>query len=448
MDHIERQEELASRLSVIGEQILSAARDELYFGMRFLDVALSSFVYQMDSSVNPFGTDGNTIFFHPQYLGGMYRENRILVNRGYLHMVYHCIFRHMSKSQVDVRYWNLSCDIAIERLTDANDYRAVRYSRSLIRRETYRKLELEGTVLNAEKIYELIFSWELQEKELAQLEEEFYVDDHKYWDNQSPGQKPDPNLEQKWSDINERMETELETFSKEAVEKTGDLLKQVKAENREKYSYRDFLRKFSTFHEEITVDEDSFDYTFYSYGLRVYGNMPLIEPQETKEVRKIAEFVIAIDTSMSCSKVLVQRFLEETYAVLSEEDSFFHKTNIHILQSDEKVHSDKKITGMKELEEYMKDITLYGEGGTDFRPVFTHVDDLIKKGEFENLRGLIYFTDGYGKYPTKAPAYKAAFVFIDEDNPETDVPSWGIKLILEEKELNMNNTEKLSTVGK
>ena len=54
------------------------------------------------------------------------------------------------------------------------------------------------------------------------------------------------------------------------------------------------------------MDPDSFDYVFYSYGLSLYGNMPLIEPQEVKEVYRIQEFVIVIDVSMSCSGELVR----------------------------------------------------------------------------------------------------------------------------------------------
>ena len=79
------------------------------------------------------------------------------------------------------------------------------------------------------------------------------------------------------------------------------------------YDYREFLRKFAVFREELTVDPDSFDYNFYTYGLSLYGNMPLIEPLETREVKKVSEFVIVIDTSMSCQGDLVKRFLEETY---------------------------------------------------------------------------------------------------------------------------------------
>lgn len=138
--------EMAERLDILGNKIWNASRDELYLGMRFLDVALSSFSYQMDTNVSPFGTDGAVLYFHPRQLGGMYRQNWILVNRGYLHMVYHCIFRHMWKEypaerEENARLWNLSCDIAAEHLIDGSYHRSVRASRSLLRRETYRKLE-------------------------------------------------------------------------------------------------------------------------------------------------------------------------------------------------------------------------------------------------------------------------------------------------------------------
>ena len=423
-------EAAAEKLRSLGVSILCAARDELYFSMRFLDVALSSFVYRMDISVSPFGTDGAVMYFHPQYLGGMLRQNRILVNRGYLHMVFHCIFRHMFKQADDARYWDLSCDIAAEHLIDGCDLRPVRWSRSLLRRETYRKLEDKKRVMNAERIFRELKSWELTEKELAGLEEEFRADDHRYWENKNPEQKQDPELRKKWQEINEKMETDLETFSKEASEQNGSFLGELRVENRERQDYREFLRKFSVLREEMGTDPDTFDYGFYSYGLSLYGNMPLIEPQETREVRKIADFAVVIDTSMSCSGDLVRRFLEETYSVLKQNDSYFRKVNVHIIQCDEKVHTDVTITSEKELRAYMEHFELYGEGGTDFRPAFAYVDELIRRGEFDDLKGLIYFTDGYGIYPSRMPTYKTAFVFAEEDYTDADVPAWAIRLIL------------------
>lgn len=428
-------EEAAEKLKSLGVSILCAARDELYFSMRFLDVALSSFVYQMDSSVSPFGTDGAVMYFHPQQLGGLLRENRILVNRGYLHMVFHCIFRHMFKRTDDERYWDLSCDIAAEHLIDGCDKRPVRWSRSLLRRETYRKLETGGRVMNAERIFRELKAWELTEKELSRLEEEFRTDDHRYWENRGTERKKEPELSRKWQEINEKMETDLETFSKEASEENGSFLGQLRVENRERQNYREFLRKFSVLREEMGTDPDTFDYGFYSYGLSLYGNMPLIEPLETREVRRIADFVIVIDTSMSCSGTLVRRFLEETYSVLKQNDSYFRRVNVHIIQCDEKVHSDVKITSEKELKKYMDQFELYGEGGTDFRPAFAYVDELLGRGEFDDLKGLIYFTDGYGIYPSRMPPYKTAFVFLEEDYRDADVPAWAIRLVLREDEL-------------
>ncbi len=455
--------ETAERLQAIGSSILRAARDELYLGMRFLDVALSSFSYQMDGSIHRFGTDGRVIYFQPQMLGGLYKENRILVNRGYLHMVFHCIFRHFAWRGVgnniiiagadqwknaedrgndstgktsEERMCDLSCDIAVEHIIDGMNYRSIRFSRSLLRRETYRLLEKEGKTLNAQRIYKILSGWNLSEKDLTNLEQEFRTDDHKYWESKKPDQKPNPMLSRKWGEINDGIETDLETFSQEAGERDGDFLEQIKTENRSKYDYREFLRKFAVFHEELAVDDDSFDYNFYTYGLRLYGNMPLIEPLESKEVKKVEEFVIVIDTSMSCSGELVRRFLEETYGVLSENESFFTKINVHIIQCDEKVHIDKKITSQEEMKDYMEHLELYGDGGTDFRPAFEWVDKLLEQHEFRNLKGLIYFTDGFGIYPQKMPSYKTAFVFMQDNYRDVDVPVWAMKLILDEYDLN------------
>ena len=428
-------QEAAQRLQDIGSSILRAARDELYLGMRFLDVALSSFIYQMDGSVSPFGTDGAVMYFHPAQLGGLYKENRILVNRGYLHMVFHCIFRHFGKPGIEKRLWNLSCDIAVEHMIDGIYHRSVRYSRSLLRRETYRLLEKEKKTLNAERIYKILKEEFLKEKELAQLEKEFYVDDHKYWANQQPDRKPNPLMSKKWGDISEGIETDLETFSREAGAQDGDFLDQLKIENRERYDYREFLRKFAVFREELTVDPDSFDYNFYTYGLSLYGNMPLIEPLETREVKKVSEFVIVIDTSMSCSGDLVKKFLEETYGILSEAGSFFQRVNIHIIQCDDQVQSDRKITCKEELQEYMEKLDLAGEGGTDFRPAFAYIDELIATHRFTELKGVIYFTDGQGIYPQKMPLYQTAFVFMDDGAEEQEVPPWAMKLVLDEEDL-------------
>lgn len=429
------------RMQGVGIRILSSARDELYLKMRFLDVALSSFDYVLDGGIQTLRTDGFAIYYNPRYLGGMFRANRIKVNRAYMHMLLHCIFHHLSrKGSREEFLYNLSCDIAVESVIDGLYVRSVRLPSSWLRKETIRKISEKYKVLSAGNVYRYLEQEELSERELTRLAMEFIVDDHSQW-NQEDSPKGQGSPDQKWQDISDKTETDLETFSNEASEGSRDLVEQLRVENRERYDYRRFLKKFSVLREEMQVDTDSFDYGFYSYGLRLYGNMPLLEPQEWKEVQKVEEFAIVIDTSMSCSDELVKKFLEETYSILLEEESFFRKVNIHIIQCDEKVQSDKKITNEKELKEYMEQLELIGRGGTDFRPAFTYIDRLIREKAFERLKGVLYFTDGLGTFPAKMPPYETAFIFMQEQYEEVQVPSWAIKLILEEDDIKGDSHE-------
>ena len=432
---MENKIDMGEKLDSIGRKILAAARNELYLKMRFMDVALSSLIFVLDEGACGMGTDGLYLYYHPQYLGGLYREDRIMVNRIYLHLVLHGILRHMirRKGREEERY-SLACDIVTESIIDGMQHRCVLKSRSWLRRETYRRLGKEMKVLTAEKVYGALERWNLEEADFARLAGEFRVDDHSYWPADDD-QKKQSQIENQWQDISEQMETDMETFSKEASQESGHLIDQVKVENRVRFDYRQFLRKFSVLKEEMAVDEDTFDYVFYSYGLSLYGNMPLIEPQEWKEVQKVEEFAIVIDTSMSCSGELVKKFLEETYGVLSENDSFFRKVNIHIIQCDDQVQTDQKIESEEDLKNYMEHLELKGEGGTDFRPAFAYVENLMKQHAFERLKGLLYFTDGRGTYPSKMPPYETAFVFMKEDYEDVDVPPWAMKLVLEEEDL-------------
>lgn len=208
------------------------------------------------------------------------------------------------------------------------------------------------------------------------------------------------------------------------------VLEQVRVAARDDVDYRAFLRRFAAPREIMKVDGDAFDYMYYTYGLQVYGNMPLIEPPETKEEKRIEDFVIAIDTSMSTSGELVREFLRCTYSILRSADTFTRRLNIRILQCDDQLRSDTVIRSMEELRDYMENVRLSGGSATDFRPVFEHVAELQKQGAFTSLRGLIYFTDGMGIYPAKRPPYDTAFVLLEEPPLTYKMPPWCIKLLL------------------
>lgn len=432
-------------LDVVGlcTRILQNSRNELYLNMRYLDLSLSSLGFEMDPACRGLGTDGFVIYYHGEYLCDLYRRSRVFVNRAYLHMVLHCLFCHMdTMGRRDGRMWNLACDIAAESVIDGLYLKCVHIQTPPFRMDWYGRLRQRLQVLNAEGVYKALEEMKLTERQLEHLEAEFLVDDHQYWQLPPDAPKTGVVRQNQWSNNRENLQTEMETMGNQQDEDTKSLLEQVQVENRSRYDYRRFLQKFSVLREEMLVDEDSFDYVFYTYGLSLYGNMPLVEPLESKEVSRIEDFVLVIDTSMSCSGDLVRRFLEETYSVLCQSDSYFKKTNIHIIQCDDQVQQDRRITCRQEMEAYMQEFSIIGQGGTDFRPAFEYVNQMLGRGEFHRLKGLLYFTDGEGIYPVKRPVYDTAFVFVKEQYTDISVPAWAMKVILEPEQLLEMKQEK------
>lgn len=415
--------------------ILTDARNELYLNFRYLDSALGSLGFEADPGILGVATDGFLIYYRPGYLTSLYAGGRANVNRAFLHMVFHCIFCHLdTRGDREADYWNLACDIAIESILDGFYSKCVYRHQSPYRREVYRTLREGLRVLTAGAVYHELLGQKLTQEAFGRMAAEFFVDGHERWERQR-----DPKIRQErqnaWQKAREKMQTEMESLGEEEAENSGGLLENVQVENRERYDYKKFLKRFSVFREELVMDYDSFDYGLYEYGLSLYGNIPLMEPLESKEVSRIEDFVIVVDTSMSCSGQLVKRFLEETYDILSEAQSYFRKINVHIIQCDEQIRSDITIKSQEEMKEYMENFTVSGQGGTDFRPAFEYVNGLLKMGGFRHLRGLIYFTDGKGIYPVRRPVYDTAFLFVEGQFEEMSVPPWAIKIILTKEEL-------------
>ena len=416
----------------IGHDILTNSRNELYLNFRYLDRAIPGIE-----------TDGFTVYYRPEHLFSLYRQSRVAVNRAYLHMLFHCLFCHLNgRGRRAQEYWNLACDIAAESILDSFYVKSVYRRQSPYRREIYGRFREKLKVLTAEVIYKFLQEMNLTEDQYRKMAAEFYVDSHERWEKEKSPNIP-MERQTKWQNLREKMETEMESFGEREDRSSKDLFEQVKAENREKYDYRKFLKKFAVLREVPEVDPDSFDYIFYTYGMSLYKNMPLIEPLETKETFKIEDFAIVIDTSMSVSGELVRRFLQETYGVLSESESYFRKINIHIIQCDEEVRSDAVIPSKEEMENYMERFTIEGFGGTDFRPAFEYVNGLVNKGAFKKLRGLLYFTDGKGIYPLNMPPYDTAFIFMEDQYEDISVPGWAMKVVLTPEDLQMKGQEKL-----
>lgn len=428
----------------IAEKILILSRNTLLIHFRFLSVAL----YRLMLKADPGGyqTDGLHLFYDVKHVLQSYQEDRDRVTRDYFHILLHLIFRHPFVGiGIDPLRWDLAADIAAEVMVSSLSVHSLAADTNYEKKQIIDTLKKSIKIMSAENIYRHLKDHPHSEEELHNMRRLFFVDDHSLWYERSegtgrttPSHDSQQSISDIWQDISERIKIDLETASKAQGDKAGNLLQELKELHRERYDYRNFLKNFAVLGEVMKINDDEFDYIFYTYGLSLYDNMPLIEPLEYKDEKRIREFVIAIDTSGSTSGELVQSFLQKTYNILISTESFFSRITLYIIQCDAEIQEVIKISSPEECHAVIQNFEIKGLGGTDFRPVFQYVDQLLDEKAFSNLNGLIYFTDGYGTFPEMKPPYPTAFVFFDnhqyQDN-NLNVPPWAIRLILRQENI-------------
>ena len=422
----------------VGGDILSAARNELYMNLPYLDTALCALALAPGGGVTvSLATDGETLYYDGAWLSERYLRSHVWTCRAYLHVILHCMLRHLAKKRGKApELWDLACDAAVESILDELDYPCLNAGHPPMKQKFYGECRRDMPVLTAEGIYRRLLRLGLPEYQTAQLQRALLVDDHGLWAPEDrDGGERSRRQDQAWQDLAGKTQTGMETIMSDRGAGGEAVLEQIRVAVRDDVDYRAFLRRFAAPRETAAVDADAFDYGFYSYGLRLYGNMPLVEPPETREDKRIEDFVIAVDTSMSTSGRQVREFLACTYAILRSTGTFTRKVHIRIIQCDDQVRSDTAIRDLEDLRGYMERFELTGGSATDFRPVFEHVAKLQEAGAFTSLRGLVYFTDGMGIYPEKRTPYETAFVLLGEPPLSVKTPPWAIRLVLEAPDL-------------
>lgn len=414
-------------------KVMDCLRDELGIDFPYMERAFAALVPEGKENINAFATEGIHLYYPPAHYLQLFQENELFLRRAYLHTVLHCLYAHLwQRSSRELHLWNLACDIAVEFIIDDFQRPSTKRLLSWSRQQMYERLRAEH-LFSAAEIYQMLL--DETSEHLQVLAQEFYTDDHALWGMEqkkgsapSQGQLPE-DVQKKWQKLARQVQMQKEK-SEQTQDAAAAALREAINAKRQRHSYQEFLRKFASFHEQLTCDIDTFDLNYYTYGLRTYGNLPLIEPVETREEYRIRAFVIAVDTSYSTKGELVRGFLQETLHILLEKQAFFAAAEVHLIQCDDTVQEDIVIQNEQQAKELFADFAIKGGGGTDFRPVFSYIERLRAEGKLRELGGLIYFTDGNGIYPAQKPDYPCAFLYLDDYESEA-VPAWAMRQRLE-----------------
>ena len=465
-------------------EILNLSRNTLLVKLRFLEPALCQLPFISDPEAT-YETDGYGIYYGFVHVLRSYRIQKELIMRDYLHTVLHCLFHHpFIGPDVNSFAWDLACDIAVENVLTELSLNELDCSRTTEQEMICAKLAEHVSTLTAEHIYRFLCKENLSPEYLETLRDAFRADEHQLWYHHSnssddstmdetsdtdtkteeedhaadtpssssdeqdskpelcPEESDSSALEELWDHIAEITEVDLETFSSKYGTKARQLLSNLNECTDHPVDYSDFLRKFTVLGEEMCLNDEDFDYIYYTYGLQLYHDIPLIEPLEYKELKKIREFVIAIDTSASVQGDLIESFVRQTWQILKQKETFFRQMRLYILQCDCELQQITLISNEDELYDYLSHIELKGGGGTDFRPVFHYIDTLQAQNKLTNLRGLLYFTDGDGIYPYHPTPYQTAFLFTDIPAAfKSAIPSWIITGLIDIDQL--HHSDKL-----
>lgn len=157
-----------------------------------------------------------------------------------------------------------------------------------------------------------------------------------------------------------------------------------------KADWRSVLRRF-------VQDAARSDYSWSRPNTRYLPGGLYLPALHSHEVGVIA---VAVDTSGSIDEVTLSQFAGEIQAIMDEA----RPTRVTVIYCDAQINKIESF----ERDEVIQ-LHAVGGGGTDFRPVFDHLEQ-----QDETPVCLIYLTDLYGMFPDRAPEYPVLWATITD----------------------------------
>ena len=105
------------KIKRVADKVMQSAKSSLIVHLRFLDAAINKL--KLELAEKYISVDGRAIMYNPIYILRLYKKDKNLVTRNYLHMILHCTFLHFYVGpQINQNLWDIACDIAVENIID------------------------------------------------------------------------------------------------------------------------------------------------------------------------------------------------------------------------------------------------------------------------------------------------------------------------------------------
>ncbi|MDA3946018.1 MAG: VWA-like domain-containing protein [Helicobacteraceae bacterium] len=388
------------------KQKVSEAKAKLLVDYPYFGTLASRLELKPNDNIQAYLSDGVRFEYNDEYLLALNRDElSFALSNGAMHAA--LAYENRQKGRMSW-LWQLATDHAINTMLVANGLEAPM--------EILPDPRFEG--MYAEEIYAILKD-EIQNEDFDDNEENVtgFNEENKRQQEQMKNAEGDHDPDKK----RERMEVEnqeqkkliaqeemFEQFANEALEKIklhGDLPLDIE--------------RFFTIVDSSKVDWRKELYR--AIDRHYHDNYRMMPPSKKLLYSGIylpslysdtLRLTIAIDSSGSVDETLLSLFLSEVEAILIH----FPNYVIDLIVCDAKIQSYRQILSGERL-----DVEIKGGGGTDFRPVFTLIDESLDAPSL-----LLYFSDTKGTFPEREPFYEV--VWISEESSELP---FGEQLLIE-----------------
>ena len=356
---------------IIQKCILQVRRECSFFGSLMLFAQI-----EKTKNLPTAATDGRKIFFNEDFLNSLSSKEQ---NALMLHEVLHMALLHVTRRQSrDPHIWNIAADIVVNDLIERNT--SFPLPKGAITDNRFQDKSVEyiyEALLKSKKKYKLVIT-DILEPSNANSDES-KKDSNDVMEPLS--QEETDEIESFWKDKMEILKNSSEhQLSNGKGSLPAGIEQEISTILEPEVDWRHALWKYVG---KTPADFDDLDRRFIHKGL-------YLESLLTEAV----EVSVCIDTSGSVSDELLKQFAAELKGILRSYPNV--KCSLFF--------ADTNLAGPYEIDRIEQMPKAVGRGGTSFVPFF---DYLKKHGEENNLLGnnklSIYFTDGYGDFPSQEP---------------------------------------------